>query len=230
MEKPNFSLISIGKKVKRVGLQRFLVSKFLFEHQKVKEADLLCLFENQLWLEGKCLKDSQFFSKFGKAIFSLSEILKKQNPEEISPKSLKRISLKLKDQVPEFLVPLRNYGQWKSKFAGCFSLNPILSKETRDFYATKPPKNRQIGVGYRDKGSKRDLARDGSPDWAEISNDMAFQEKRIEYEVEKCNTVNEIAHLFYREGLLTEKQLKESVLGNGAHPEDPETATGEKRP
>lgn len=210
---PDFKLLRIGKKVKRVSLQRYLLTKFLYEHNRITEADILCLFENQLWLESKCLKDSQFCQKFGKVVFDLSELMKNQNPEEITLKSLNRLASRLGTKHQLFIVPERNYSQWKSRFSGCFNINPIRSKEIRDFYAKQPPPKRSMGIGYRDKGSKRDLARDGSPDWTEISEDQYYQENRIEYEIDKCKNYHDIVHLFYREGLIGEKSLRDIFMG-----------------
>jgi hypothetical protein len=218
-------LISIGKKVKRISLQRYLLSKFYYEVDRIKEADVVCLFENQLWLESKSLKDSQFYRKFGKEVFYLSELLKNQNSSELSPKSLRRLTLRFTSNVPDFLVPKRNYGQWKSRFAGSFHLNPILSKEVRDFYNPKVPDRRRVGVGYRDKGSKRDLAYDGSPDWTEVSKDQAFQEKEVRREVEKCQSIAEVRHLYYRAGCFTEEQLRDYTLAQITSKEDPEEAS-----
>lgn len=226
---PDFRLIVIGKKVKRISLQRFLLSKFLFEGRKIQEQDIVCLFENQIWLESRCLRDSRFYKKFGREVFSLSNLLKNQDAEEISEKSIIRVSKRLTLSCPEFLVPKRNYEQWKSRFAGSFHLNPILDKEIRDHYNPKVPPERRVGVGYRDKGSKRNLAKDGSPDWTEISLDENFQKEQREYDVDKCESIEEIGHLFYRLGLITEKTLRDFTLYEALSKGDSEAPLREKR-
>lgn len=151
------------------------------------------------------------------------------NPLEISDKSYHRLASRMQDLVPDFLVPQRNYGQWKSRFSGSFHLNPILSKEIRDFYRTKLPPERKMGVGYRDKGSKRDLARDGSPDWTEISEDQLFQERNLEYEVEKCQNFNDLAHLFYRRNLISAETLKCISVDKSLSKGNSETLEGRAR-
>jgi hypothetical protein len=205
-------LMNIGKKVKRISLQRYLLTKPLVELKKVKESDLVCLFENQLWLERRCLSDPQFFKKFGGSVFRISEILKNMNTSEITLKSISRVSKKVETSDPGFLVPLRNYGQWKSRFAGSFHLSPIKSKEIRDFYNPKLPQKRRVGIGYRDKGSKRDLAKDGSPDWTEVYLDQTFREENIEHEVDKCKSLKEFQHLFYRLELISEDCLRSLAI------------------
>jgi hypothetical protein len=226
--RPDTALLRIGKRVKRISLQRYLLTKPLVELKKVKESDLVCLFENQLWLESKCLKDFQFFRKFGTEVFTVSELLKNLNTSEISLKSISRISKKVAKFIPSFLVPLRNYGQWKSRFAGSFHLNPIASKEIRDFYLPKRPQERRIGVGYRDKGSKRNLAKDGSPDWTEISMDKKFQRSQIEYDVNKVKVEEDFHYIFHKYGLISEKELRDLAIRGVLSEGDPETFSREK--
>jgi hypothetical protein len=193
------NLVKIGKRTKRVSLQRFLCTKVVLEPGRINEADMTCLFENQLWLERKCFKDRNFFEKYKDKVFTLSKILKEVDLRGFNQSSsLKRFSEKLQSSLDDFLVPARNYGQWKSRFSGCFQFNPLtLNKELGDFYLTKklPPK-RSMGIGYRDKGSRRNLAIDGSPDWREVSS--AFPEEWWEKEIENAESVEDIEWTFFR--------------------------------
>lgn len=161
-------IIKYSKKMKRVSLQRYLVSKMINEHDKIRERDLLCLFDNQLWLERKCLSDTDFSEKFGKSLEDLSIILKKANfSQGVSIQTLKRMSLELKENLSGFYVNLRNYSSFKRRFDGHYHLHTLGSSKESNKHI--PPK-RFIGIGYRDKGTARDLALDGSPSWQEVAS------------------------------------------------------------
>ena len=161
--------VKYSRKVKRVTLQRFLVTKVVIETEKVKlPEEILVLYDNQLWLEKKCSSDPDFKKKFGSSLEVLSKILKEINfSRGLSLQTLRLVSQKLRNQMEGFLIPLRNYQSTKSRFSGLFQLRaaqqPGVPKKSL------PPK-RQIGIGYRDKGTLKDLAKDGSPSWQEVAS------------------------------------------------------------
>lgn len=193
------SLVKIGKKTKRVSLQRYLTTKIAYEPEQISEADLVCLYENQLWLERKCLQDRNFFRKYCDNVFTLSHILKEADLKRFNLPILVRFSNRLKARMIDFLVPVRHYSQWKHRFSGRFSYNPnILDKEVADFFRNKklPPK-RTMGVGYRDKGSRRNLAKDGSPDWREVSSAFSSDEW-WKKEIEDAQNIKDIERVFFR--------------------------------
>jgi hypothetical protein len=158
--------VRISAKAKRVTLQRWLLARIVFDTEEFTLTDLCCLFENQIWLEKKVQTDPEFSSKFGSSLEELSVILKEINFRmEYSSRALVRFREKLKNQE-EFLLPKRNYLSLKPTMKGLFSLEP--SSPLGKLIKTIPPKAR-IGIGYRDKGSARDLAYDGSPRWQEVA-------------------------------------------------------------
>jgi hypothetical protein len=166
------SLIKIGKKTKRISLQRFLLTKLVIEPTRFRLSDWVCLYENQLWLERKCLQDQNFFRKFSDDVFTTSYLMKESDLKGLLQSSKTKFSLRIKNNLSSFLVPARNYTQWKKRFSGRFSFHPeVLDKELKDFYSSRKPKpKRSIGIGYRDKGSRRNLAKDGSPDWRDVAS------------------------------------------------------------
>lgn len=193
------TLVKIGKKTKRVSLTRYILSKVVYEPGAISEADVVCLFENQLWLERKCLQDRNFYRKFSDKVFTLSYFLKEADLKGFNRKSsLKRFSDRIQTTLFDLLVPKRNYPQWKQRFSGRFSFNPqSLNSELRDYYLkTKTPAKRVVGIGYRDKGSRRNLAKDGSPDWREIASaNLPGGWKRDLYEAE---TIKDVERLFVK--------------------------------
>lgn len=160
-------MVRISPKAKRVYLHRFLLSKIVFHREQLEMRDLCCLFENQLWLEKKCLTDPDFSKKFGQDLESLSIVLQEINfRTETSNRAIDRLSSKIKENLTGLILPKRNYPEAFKKCNGLFQLED--SRPQGRLKKTVPPKAR-IGIGYRDKGSARDLAKDGSPSWQEVA-------------------------------------------------------------
>jgi len=160
------SCVRISVKAKRVTLHRWLLARLKYDTEEFDLTDLCCLFENQLWLEKKVQTDPEFSSKFGKSLEDLSILLKEINFRmEFTSRALIRFRNKLID-LEDFILPSRNYNSLKSSMRGLFSLEP--SSALGKLKKSIPPTAR-IGKGYRDKGSARDLAYDGSPKWQEVA-------------------------------------------------------------
>jgi hypothetical protein len=160
------SSVRISAKAKRVTLQRWLLARVLYDTEEFGLPDLCCLFENQIWLERKVQTDSEFHLKFGKPLEDLSVLLKEINFRmEFTNRALLRFRDRLKI-LEGFILPRRNYVSLRPQMKGLFSLEPStpLGKSMKSI----PPAAR-IGIGYRDKGSARDLAHDGSPRWQEVA-------------------------------------------------------------
>lgn len=163
----NNQSVRISKRAKRITLQRYLLAKAIYFMEDFSLQDLACLFENQLWLEDKVHKDNQFAENFGKDLESLSIILKQINFRmEFTERSLRRFSIKLKQELEGFYLPKRNYQQTAKLYSGFYTLvqNSPLGKLTSSL-----PETSRIGKGYRDKGSARNPAKDGSPKWQEVA-------------------------------------------------------------
>lgn len=159
--------VLISPKIKRVYLQRFLLSKFFHFKEEVDLRDLCCLFENQLWLEKKCQTDNEFLNKFGNSLEELSLILKEFNfKSETSNRAIDRFSIRLKNSLEDFILPKRNYKEAFKLCNGHFSLKDSLPLGIEK---ERIPPSARIGIGYRDKGSAKDVAFDGSPSWQEVA-------------------------------------------------------------
>lgn len=185
--------VKLSRRVRRVSLQRFLSSKIVFEKEKVKFVDLLVLYENQMWLENKCLSDYDFQKKFGSSLEELSKILKNVNLSRgFNSQTLNLISTRIRDNLQSFLVPRRNYSQFKSRFAGAYRLVEATQpgKEKR-----KLPEVSRIGKGYRDKGTLKDQAFDGSPSWQEVAS-SAGQVLLVKRRIESANSFEQLKRAF----------------------------------
>jgi hypothetical protein len=153
-----------AKKVKRITLERVLVSKIVFELETVTISDLMCLFDNVLYLQDMVKNDENFKRKFGSSLEDLALILRNSritnNPSQASLRSLQT---KLK-ALDHFYIPHRNLTHTLKYFHGKFT----LTQGTKLGIPTgKLPLVRRIGVGYKDQGTARNLAFNGVPTWKE---------------------------------------------------------------
>lgn len=160
-------MVRISPKVKRIYLQRYLLSKFVFFKDELTLRDLCCLFENQLWLEQKCLTDPEFSKKFGRSLEELSIILKEFNfRTRTTARTIRKFSKRLQSNLLEFVLPKRNY---KEAFKLCNGSFQLMDSQPMGIPKRQTTPTARIGKGYRDKGSAKDLAKDGSPSWQEVA-------------------------------------------------------------
>jgi hypothetical protein len=197
----NNKSITISKKVKRVSLHRYLWSKVTYEDNPGFRI-LSGLIINQLWLENKCKTDVDFNKKFGRTLDVSAKLIKEVNLSQgLSLKALRKLSKKSQTKLEAFLVPKRNYASWKSRFDSSVVL--ITSKPLGVITKNLPPE-RYIGIGYRDKGTAKNPAVDGSPSWQEIAQsnhklDLEIRRKFNELKslktFEKIAAISEITRL-----------------------------------
>lgn len=172
--------LKIKKGIRKKDLFRFLLAKMLYEREEGLHLDeFLVLWELYLQLLEVQSKDPSFKEKYG-TFFKNSFIFfrelgsQKEFPVRIEEQGnlqyLERIAKVLEPMLPtrSAYFGLKGQKNLKSGFSIVFESELLLRRV---------PEGRRIGVGYRDKGSRRDPAFDGSPDWREVA--MSLQEKRI---------------------------------------------------
>lgn len=159
--------VVISPRAKRVTLQRYLLSKLVLEEEKFDLKDLCTLFANQIWLEQKVRTDNEFQQKFGKSLEDLSIILKEINfRQEFTDRALYRLRTRVKDTLDNILLPQRNYVLVRQRYSGLFYLrDPLQPGKDKKLL----PQVARIGKGYRDKGTLKNPAVDGSPSWQEVA-------------------------------------------------------------
>lgn len=169
--------VVIGKSVKRISLQRFIVTKIVYFPDEVTERDLFALYSNQLYLQGKAQKEKDFQHNFGLSLELLAKELKSSNlTQGVSVKVLRGMGQRILKNLPDFLVPKRNFQDWNLRMSGTYHL---IFSQSQDVETKSLPLKSYIGVGYKDKGSTRDKAVDGSPPWQEIASRVARLEREI---------------------------------------------------
>lgn len=187
----NISTVQISKRVKRVSLQRYLWSKIAFEGTSVTFRHVCGLFLNQLWLEGKAARDREFAKKFGNTLEVSSSLLRQINLSRgLSPSALANLSEKSQTLLKDFIVPRRNFTQWKARFDS--SVVHVRPKQPGVPTKELPPK-KFIGKGYGDKGTAKNPAEDGSPSWQEVASSNRIKNLIQEkfHELERATGFNE---------------------------------------
>lgn len=160
--------VVIGKKVKRISLQRFIITKIVLEPERISSRDVFTLFYNQIWLQDKCYREKQFSEKFAKSLEVLANILRNLNlSTEITIDRIQKIKHRVQTELEDFLIPTRNYNSFKTKFEGTYHL---IFRQPEGELNEKLPSVRYIGVGYKDKGSASKPEKDGSPHWKDIAS------------------------------------------------------------
>lgn len=158
-----------SKRLKRVTLQRLLVGKIIHFPKEVTLRDLLVLVDNMIWLQEKCVKDPDFQKKFGVTLKVLSYIIKNKLGSQSTGFSQTRIlylSNNLRTNLSDFGLEKRNIPQQWKLLNGLFE---VRSPQPLGIPTKQLQPERYIGVGYRDKGTAKNSAEDGSPSWQEIA-------------------------------------------------------------
>jgi len=158
-----------GKNLKRVTLQRALVSLFAHYPEEVSYKHLLLLFDNMIWLEEKCHKDPSFKSKFGITLKVLAYILKNMNfsAHKISKSQIQNLSRSFQRNLKHFSLDKRNTKQPLSQMWKRVEVRPTQSLGVPK---KNLPPERYIGIGYRDKGTAKKPWLNGNHSWQEIAS------------------------------------------------------------
>jgi hypothetical protein len=151
--------------------------------EMVDEVLIHVLFQNQLWLQQKCETDPVFRERYGEFVLTLNTILKNTNLSRgLTKGAAKSLKRKLREALVDNLYKERNIKQISEKVMDSFTTKSWRPPgiETK----LLPPK-RYIGIGYRDKGSARDPAQDGTPSWQEIASYISNLERQIEEKLDE---------------------------------------------
>jgi len=165
--------VTYSRTIRRITLQRFLVSYVAYSVQQISFSDILVLYDNMLWCEEKAKHDPKFRSKFGTTLEVVSEILKNHSFKIGDPLiTLTSLSNSLRTIPEEFLYPRRNLLGIQRHLKGQVHIVPSKQQGV-DNKRIPPPSF--IGKGYRDKGTLRNTAKDGSPRWQEVAPYMPLK-------------------------------------------------------
>jgi len=167
-------IVKIKSGIKRINLYRWFLAKLFFDEEGLSLEQFLCFQELHLQfsLEGQ----KEFNDKWGDLInnFVTNEVLPLCQKTSSWPL---RFELKneetLRTQFRSWRVPTREeYFGLKSDKRMLRGYRVIFKCQLPD---QKLPPKRFVGVGYRDKGSRRNDS-DGTPHWTTVASDARYQD------------------------------------------------------
>jgi len=168
--------VLIKRGTKRVNLFRFLVSKMIYDDEGIHLDEFLIIHDlyyhliesrdpnlSELSIRLQSPLVSEFFKKFRKnTIFPYQPWVSTRSVME---------SLCL-----EIIYHKRSFFRIKGQ-----NMNKSFRLILSDTLIPKKPKAKAyIGIGYKDKGSRRKVYEDGSPSWQEVGTHFANQERIAE--------------------------------------------------
>lgn len=166
--------VKIVKGTKRMTLFRFLLAKAVYEVEGIHLDEYIVLMELYYGFLGNA--DPSFQKKF-KSCFEetfnfftdFARVL--QFPVRIQCSEKEELLKHLNPLLPSPSAYYGLRGQRNLRLSFAVSLNEHL-------FPQKVKPKAFIGVGYRDKGQRRDLAKDGSPAWQEVARHYSELERR----------------------------------------------------
>jgi len=168
--------MKIKKGQNRIVLLKFLLGKLVYSHGGLNIEEYLLLFH--LYFELTESNDPLFQEKYKEILYRINLLLSemgkiKEFPVHPSVKSVFEITRLLSG----FLPTAREY----FGFAGQRDLKSSFRLILNDTIVPKrPPPKRFIGVGYKDKGTCRDPAFDGTPGWQFFARYFSNKEREAE--------------------------------------------------
>jgi hypothetical protein len=119
------------------------------------------------------VSDPSFKSKNRLQVTSLAMILTIFEQTNYNITEIKKAVSASKMNLSEFMLSRRQRYALKKTFS---SVRKSYSLRLRVFEKQHLPPKRYIGVGYKDKGSRKNIAFDGSPSWQEVASNVRFGE------------------------------------------------------
>jgi hypothetical protein len=157
-----------GRGSKRITLQRAITSKIVHFEKEVTLKDLLVLFDNLLWCQWKSEVDPDFKKKFGLHLKVQAYILIQERVNERDLRgTIKKLRNRFLKNFNHFIFPKRNV---KNVLLQQYRFVEVRFPRPQGIDNKKLPPKSFIGKGYRDKGTAKNPAYDGTPSWQEVSN------------------------------------------------------------
>jgi hypothetical protein len=178
--------VKITKGIKKMTIFRFLLAKLVYSEKDpgLHLDEFLCLFE--IYYNLMDSKDPAFQQKFGLWFERTKPFFEEIARAQEFPVNLKK-SLETEKLYQGFLQPVIPTKNAYFGLKGNREIRKSFSLVLNTSIIPKKPKPKSvIGVGYRDKGYRRDVAFDGSPPWQEISAHF--------YELERRSEEDELLH------------------------------------
>jgi hypothetical protein len=164
----------IRKGTNRVTLYKFLLAKLLYSAEGLALEEYLLVFH--LFFDLTEIKDPLFAAKHFKFLERSKLLLDAIKEAKVFPVQSEGGDPDVSLFEGEFPTKRQYFG-----LAGQRDLRRSFRLILNDTIVPKAlPPVRFIGVGYKDKGSRRDPAFDGSPGWKEVASFNSFREREAE--------------------------------------------------
>jgi len=158
----------IKKGTKRLTLLKYLLSKFVYDHDGLHLDEYIVLHE--LYYDLSESRDPSFNQRYGRKLREISIFFQKLSEAKNFPLRWEKNQDSVETLASYFEdIVLSQNAYFGMK--GNRNIRESFMLSFRDSVIPKkiPPK-RFIGVGYKDKGSWRDPAFDGSPGWQSVAS------------------------------------------------------------
>ena len=169
--------VKFRRGVKKITLFRFLTAKILYDEEGLHLDEFIVLFELYYDLIGQT--DPSFSNKYSEWFSSSERFF-----EVIAQGKVFPLRLKQSEKVQELQSILQPVLPSKSAYFGLKGQRNLRNSFHIILNDHLPPVKVKpksfIGVGYRDKGTRKNTALDGSPSWQEVSAHNFELERREE--------------------------------------------------
>jgi len=164
--------VKVRKGVRRIKILQLLLGKMLWE-EKLHMDEYLVLFE--LFYDCRLFQDPSFQTKYSKELCSLENLLSEVTDLREFPAKIEWQVDKQIIQTMFGLIPTANsyYGMKGNRGLS----NSFHLQLNRHLLPQRLKPKSFIGVGYRDKGTLRNVAKDGSPHWKEVNSVLSNRER-----------------------------------------------------
>jgi len=166
----------IKKGTNRVVLLRFLLAKLVHAVEGLSLEEYLCLYH--LFYDLTENRDPIFLSKYSVQLEKVAHLLERMRGVSVYPVIFREPTVK---KVREFLLDFIPSAREYFGLAGQRNLRQSYRIVLNDTLIPKRcPPVRYIGVGYKDKGTRRNSATNGSPGWQEVGSFFSNQAREAE--------------------------------------------------
>lgn len=166
--------VIVNRGTNRFKLFRFLLSRIKYSRDGFHLDDYLCFW--QIYLEMIESKDPKFQKRIQLLQDeNLLELMYQLQDIRVFPYNPRDSTISKLDSLPLVYHSRSFFGMERAGWSKHYR----LSFNSRLVRRRVPPVP-YIGVGYKDKGSRRDVANDGSPTWQIVASVAAFKERETE--------------------------------------------------
>lgn len=168
--------VIIKRSTKRITLLRFLVAKLLYSDEGLSLEEYLTVYH--LFYDLSEVTEPHFLAKHQENLERVFKLLQAMKDVKVFPVQVREgQQAVLENLLGRFLPTPREY----SGLAGQRDLRKSFRLVLNDtLVPQKLPAPRYIGVGYKDKGTRRNTAIDGSQSWVEVGSYFANLEREAE--------------------------------------------------